>query len=65
MTLGPRWVLFLASQGDPPPPGDLPYALSQGLEQWLKPQSAIRVRTTLPTVKDGNTIGIHVWHDAD
>ncbi len=65
MKLGPGWVLFLASQTDPPPPDELPYALSQGLEQWLKAKPGVRVRTTLPILKDGNTIGIHVWYDGD
>ncbi len=63
--MGTGWVLFVASQSDPPPPNELPYALSQGLEQWLKNQPGIRVRSTLPMIKDGNTIGIHVWFDAD
>ena len=64
VTMGPGWVLFVASQSDPPPPDELPYALSQGLEQWVKGQPGIRVRSTLPIIKDGNTIGIHVWYDA-
>jgi hypothetical protein len=63
--MGPGWVVIAASQSDPPPSDELPYALSQGLEQWLKSQPGIRIRSTLPIVKDGNTIGIHVWFDAD
>jgi hypothetical protein len=62
---GPGWVVVYASQKDPPPPDQLPYALSQGLEKWLKGQPHVRVRTTLPIVKDGNTIGIHVWYDGE
>ncbi len=62
--LGPGWVLFVASQSDPPPAEELPYALSQGLEQWLPSQQAVRVRSTLPILKGGDTIGIHVWYDA-
>jgi DNA-directed RNA polymerase sigma subunit (sigma70/sigma32) len=31
----------------------------------LESQPAIRVRSTLPIIKDGNTIGIHVWFDAE
>ena len=46
--LGPGWVLFAASQSDPPPAEELPCALSQGLEQWLRSQPAVRVRSTLP-----------------
>lgn len=61
--LGPGWVLFLASPSDPPPANDLPFALSQGLEQWLRSQPDVRVRCTLPITKDGNTIGIHIWYD--
>jgi hypothetical protein len=64
VTLGPGWVLFLASQSDPPPAEELPFALSQGMEQWLRSQPAVRVRATLPIVSDGNTVGIHLWYDA-
>ena len=63
VTLGPGWVLFLASQSDPPPSEDLPFALSQGMEQWLRSQPAVRVRATLPDVLDGNTVGICLGYD--
>jgi hypothetical protein len=63
--LGPGRVLFVASQSAPPPAEELPHALSQGLEQWLRSQPAVRVRSTLPILKGGDTIGIHVWCDAD
>ncbi len=62
--MGPGWVLFVASQSDPPPAEKLPFALSQGLEQWLRSQPAIRVRSTLPITQAGDTIGIHVWYDS-
>jgi DNA-binding response OmpR family regulator len=32
---------------------------------WLRSQPAVRVRSTLPILKGGDTIGIHVWCDAD
>lgn len=35
---------------------ELPYALSQGLEQWLRSQPAVRVRSPLPIMKGGDTI---------
>lgn len=63
--LGPGWVIFAASKTDPPPPEELPFALSQGLEQWLRSQPAIRIRSTLPIVRNGNTIGIHIWYDGE
>jgi hypothetical protein len=63
VTLGPGWVLFLASPSDPPPAEELPFALSQAVEQWLKSQPGVRVRATLPIVSGGNTVGIHVWYD--
>jgi hypothetical protein len=63
--LGLGWVLFVASQSDAPPTEELPCALSQGLEQWLRSQPAVRVRSTLPILKGGDTIGIHVWYDAE
>ncbi len=65
VTMGPGWVLVVASQGDPPPPDELPYALSLSFEKWLKRQPGVRVRTTLPIVKDGNTVGFHVWYDGE
>jgi hypothetical protein len=61
--LGPGWVLLAASPSDPPPADDLPFALSQGLEQWLKGKPGARVRSTLGIVRGGHTIGIHVWYD--
>jgi hypothetical protein len=63
--MGPGWVVIHASQSNPPPPDMLPYVLSQTLEQWSKSQPNIRIRAALPINKDGNTIGIHVWFDAD
>jgi len=63
--MGPGWVLFVASQSDPPPAEELPFALSQGLEQWLRSQPAIRVRSTLPITQAGDTIGIHVWYGSE
>jgi hypothetical protein len=65
ITMGPGWVLFVPSPGDPPPPDELPYALSQALEKWLKGQPGIRVRSTLPITQNGHTIGIHVWFEGE
>lgn len=61
--MAPGWLLFVASPTDPPPIDELPAALSQGLVQWLRAQPSIRVRSTLPMVQNGNTVGIHVWFD--
>ena len=63
VTLGPGGVLFLASQSDPPPAEELPFALRQAVEQWLLLQPAVRVRATLPIVSDGNPVGIRLWYD--
>jgi hypothetical protein len=63
--LGPGWAVAFANPGHPPPADDLPYALSQGLERWLKELPGIRVRAALPIVRGGNAIGIHVWYDGD
>ncbi len=65
VSLGPGWVLFIASPSDPPPTDELPYALSQGMEQWRRSQPAVRVRSSLPIVAGGNTVGIHLWYDSD
>ena len=32
--------------------------------RWLRSQPAVFVRSTLPTLKGGDTISIHVWYDA-
>lgn len=63
--LAPGWVVCAPSPSDPPPDEDLPYALSQGLEQWLRLHPSVRVRSTLPIVKNGSTVGIHVWYDGE
>jgi hypothetical protein len=63
--MAPGWALLVPNPSDPPPDEKLPYALSQGLEQWLNSQPSVRVRSTLAIMKDGNTIGIHVWYDAE
>ena len=63
-TLGPGWVGFLANSSDPPPDDEVPFALSQGVEQWLRSQPAVRVRVTLPIVLGGSTVSIHLWYDA-
>jgi hypothetical protein len=64
VTLGPGGVLFAASQSDPPPAEELPFALSQGLEQGLRSAPAVGVRSALPVGAGGNTVGIHLWFDA-
>jgi hypothetical protein len=61
--LGPGWVVLAASPGDPPPADEVPFALSQCLEKWLKARPEARVRSTLGIVRGGHTIGIHVWYD--
>jgi hypothetical protein len=63
VTLGTGWVLLAASQSDPPPPDELPFALSQALEQWVKSKPTAQIRSTLGIVRGGHTIGIHVWFD--
>ena len=62
---GPGWIVCVPSSSDPPPDDKLPFALSQGLDQWLRAQPAVRVRSTLPIIKGGDTIGIHVWYDGE
>jgi hypothetical protein len=61
--LAPGWTVLVASPGDPPPADEVPYALSQGLEKWLKSKPGAKVRSTLGIVRGGHTIGIHVWFD--
>jgi hypothetical protein len=55
-------VLFLAS-GTPPKPKDLPLHLSKAVTAWQKQTPTLTVRATLPIVRKGNTIAVHVWFD--
>lgn len=41
----------------------LPFILSQALSDWLLKNPNYRVRSTLPLVASGFTVGIHVWYD--
>jgi hypothetical protein len=63
ITAGPGWLLMMANASDPPPPDELPLALSQALEHWLREERGVRVRSTLGIVRHGHTVGIHVWYD--
>ena len=58
----PGWSYF--TPGDPPPP---PHRVAEFLNldvmHWLKENSKIKVRATLPLVANGNTVAIHAWYD--
>ena len=37
--------------------------ISKSITTWLEQHPEISVRSTLPIVKDGQTIAVHVWYD--
>jgi hypothetical protein len=55
-------VLFTANVQKPPPDREMPLAISEVLQKWMRAE-AVAVRATLPVVRDGNTIGLFVWFD--
>jgi hypothetical protein len=60
--IAPGWAYF--TPGDPPPPPErVPEFLNLDVMGWLKQNSRIKVRATLPIVARGNTVAIHVWFD--
>ena len=60
--LAPDWVLFFPKEPEPYP-DDLPIGLTEILVQWFRAHEGVRMRTTLPILKGGNLVGIHVWFD--
>ncbi|MEX0718570.1 MAG: hypothetical protein WD066_18400 [Planctomycetaceae bacterium] len=62
LDMGPGWVFFQAGK-IPPTPEQLPHLLSRTLNSWLQAHPSFVVRTTLPIVAEGATVGIHVWFD--
>jgi hypothetical protein len=55
-------VVFAANPQHAPAESEMPFAISQALQQWML-NNPVRVRETLPVVRDGNTIGLFVWFD--
>jgi hypothetical protein len=60
--LGADCYLFTANPAEPPPEDELPIAIAQVLQKWLKAVN-VRVRETLPIIKDGGMIALFVWAD--
>lgn len=52
--------IFVPNPKQPPPDDELPVALADVLQKWML-ANAVRVRETLPIVKDGNTVALFVW----
>ena len=57
------WVLFLPNPDRPPPSEALPAVLHGSVAEWVRRNSIITVRETLPVIENGNTVGLHVWFD--
>lgn len=60
--IAPDWIL-LWPKGLEPWPADLPVGLNEVLVKWYRSQERIRIRHTQGIVKDGQTVGIHVWFE--
>lgn len=45
------------------PSVDTSVAVSQTVEKVLKDKPTMRVRSTLPIVKEGHTVAVHIWFD--
>jgi hypothetical protein len=52
--------LFIPNPDKPPPDEEMPVAPASVLQKWMVAHP-IRVRETLPIVKDGNTVALFVW----
>jgi hypothetical protein len=63
LEMGTGWVLFVPNPDRPPPPEALPAVLHGSVAEWVRQNSIITVRDTLPVIQNGNTVGIHVWFD--
>ena len=56
------YVVIQASEG---PPNDLDMPtdlLSKSVTNWVKQRPEITVQSTLPILKDGQTVAIHLWY---
>jgi len=62
LDMAPAWAVFVAS-GTPPKPETLPLALSKAVSAWQKQTPTLTVRATLPIVRNGNTVAVHVWFE--
>lgn len=62
VTIAEGCVLFRANPKQPPPDSEMPLALIEVLPKWML-GNPVRIRTTLPIVMGGNTIGMYVWYE--
>lgn len=56
-------AIFQADDKRPPVSDMLPKLLSESVANWVKQRPEIAVRATLPLVKDGQTIAVHLWYE--
>lgn len=57
------YVVFEANEGRPPDPAALADLLSKSVTGWMKQHADVKVATTLPIVRDGQTVAVHWWFD--
>ncbi len=60
--IGEGCSLFKANPQQPPPQEDMPIAIADVLQKWML-STPVKIRETLPVIKDGNMIGLFVWWD--
>jgi hypothetical protein len=60
--LGKGWV-YVHAETPPTDPSRLPYLLNDAFCRWLKQNPQVTVRSALPIIAGGNTVGIHVSFD--
>lgn len=67
VVMGEGWMFFQPGEPTTTPhsPSDIPFHLHQAICAWLHDHPGNHVRTTLPLVSSGNTVGIHVWYDEE
>jgi hypothetical protein len=60
--IGDGCSLFKANPQQPPPQEEMPIAIADVLQKWMF-STPVKIRETLPVIKDGNMIGLFVWWD--
>ena len=56
------YVVIQADEKRPPEPDMLADLLSKSVTNWVKQRPEITVQSTLPILKDGQTVAIHLWY---
>jgi hypothetical protein len=52
--------IFIPNPQQPPPPDEMPQAITDVLSKWMA-QQPVKILHTLPMTKKGNTVALFVW----